>query len=284
MKKVAVVILNFKVKDEVIECVQSVESSTYKNVEIIVVDNNSDDGIDEAIKKFAEVDFIQNQENLGYTGGNNMGIKRALYKKADYVFILNPDTVIEKRSIENLVKVADKGDGGICGPKILFGDKETIWYGGGIIDLDNILGIHRGMDEKDKGQYDRVEETEFVSGAAMFIKAQVFNKIGFFDNQYFLYLEDMEFCFRAKKEGVGIIYIPQAIVYHKNAKSTGLGSPLQDYYISRNRLLFAFKYLSWRKRLVLLKHIILTSYFSTRRQALTDFLIGNLGKGSFTKV
>lgn len=281
MKKVSVVILNFKVKDEVIECVQSVLNSTYKNIEIIVVDNNSNDGLIDSVKKFPQVKFIQNEKNLGYTGGNNIGIKKAIEKKADYVFILNPDTTIDPKAIESLVWVAEEEDAGIFGPKILFGDGKTVWYGGGIIDLDNILGIHRGLDEKDQGQYETMEGTQFVSGAAMFVKAQVFNKVGFFDDKYFLYLEDLEFCFRAKKKGVGIMYTPSAVIYHKNAKSTGLGSPLQDYYITRNRLLFAFKYLSWKKRLVLLKHIFLTSHFSTRRQALLDFLTGNLGKGSF---
>lgn len=281
MKKVAVVVLNYKVADEVIECIKSVLDSTYKDIKIIVVDNNSGDGLKTAIKKFPQVKFIQNKENLGYTGGNNIGIKKALELEADYVLILNPDTTIDAKAIEHLVKVAEKENAGIFGPKILFGDGKTIWYGGGIIDQDNILGIHRRMDEKDQGQYETMEETEFASGAAMFVKAQVFNKIGFFDDRYFLYLEDMEFCFRAKKEGIGIMYIPKAVIYHKNAKSTGLGSPLQDYYITRNRLIFAFKYLSWQKRLALLKHILLTMNFPTRRQALLDFLIGNLGKGSF---
>lgn len=280
-KKVAIVILNYKVKDEVIECLNSIKKSTYKNLNVIVIDNASNDGLDQAIKSFPQITYIQNSSNLGYTGGNNIGIKKALEMRTDYVLVLNPDTIIDKDSIANLLKVAEDEGAGISGPKILFGDRKTIWYAGGLIDLNNILGVHRGVDEKDQGRYDEVRQTEFVSGAAIFIRSDIFDKIGLFDERYFLYLEDLEFCFRAKMKNIKILYNPKAVVYHKNAKSTGLGSPLQDYYISRNRLLFAFTYLSLKKRLALLKHIITTMYLSTRRQALFDFMIGNLGKGSF---
>lgn len=280
-KKVAVVILNYKVKEDILECVASVKKSNYKNSEIIVVDNNSRDGLKVELTKLDDVTFIQTGDNLGYCGGNNIGIRKALESKADFLFILNPDTKIKIDTISNLVKLANETGHGIYGPKILFGDRKTIWYGGGIIDTDNVLGVHIGMDEVDKGQYDKVTETGFVSGAAIFIRRDVFGSIGLFNEKYFLYLEDMEFCWRAKTKGIKSAYNPKAVVYHKNAKSTGLGSSLQDYFITRNRLLFAFKYLSWGKRLVLLKHVFLTMNFSTRRQAMFDFLTGKFGKGSY---
>lgn len=281
MKKIAVVILNYKVKEDTIACIQSIKNSKFKNLEIIVVDNNSQDGLEDEVSKIEGIVFIQTGDNLGYTGGNNIGIRRALEDNSDYIFILNPDTEIKNDTIANLSKEADNSSAAIFGPKILFNDRKTIWYGGGIIDQDNILGVHRGMDEVDSGQYDEISNTDFVSGAAIFVKRQVFETVGLFDIRYFLYLEDMEFCLRAKQAGFISAYNPKAIVYHKNAKSTGLGSPLQDYFITRNRLIFAFKYLSWRKRLALLKHIILTLNFSTRRQALFDFVTGNFGKGSY---
>lgn len=282
-KKVSVIILNYKVKDQVLECIQSIVKSNYTPLEIIVVDNNSQDGIADIIKKYPGIKFIQTGDNLGYTGGNNIGIKKALDLGAEYILVLNPDTTIDKNAINYLVGSVENLDAGIVGPKIFFEGAKKIWYAGGIFDGDNILGIHRGVDEIDTGQYDHQENTEFVSGAAIFIKKEVFTKIGFFDEKYFLYLEDLEFCYRAKINGVKIVYNPKALVYHENAKSTGLGSSLQDYFIVRNRLLFAFKYLSFRKRLALLKHIVLTLKFPTRRLALWDFLIGNFGKGSFIK-
>lgn len=281
MVKVAVVILNFKVKKETLNCIISVQKSDYKNIEIIVVDNNSEDGIEEEIKNYKNVLFIQSKENLGYTGGNNLGIKKALADGADYIFILNPDTEIKIETINNLVSVAEKENGEINGPKILFGDKKTLWYAGGILDLANVLGRHRGVDAQDKGQYDKIEETDFVTGGAMFVKSDIFKKIGLFDEKYFMYLEDSDLCFRAKKKGFKILYNPKAIVYHENAKSAGLGSNLQDYFITRNRMLFASKFLSFKTRFALFREALRNIFNPVRRLALFDYLIGNFGKGSF---
>lgn len=281
MVKVAVVILNFKVKEETIRCIASVKKSDYRNIEIIVVDNNSGDGIEERIKNIKDVLFIQSKENLGYTGGNNLGIKKGLENGADYIFVLNPDTEVGKTVIGSLVSEAEKEQAGIVGPKILFSDKETIWYAGGILDLANVLGRHRGVDEQDKGQYDTIEKTGFVTGGAMFVKSDVFRKIGLFDEKYFMYLEDSDFCYRAKKMGYKILYNPKAVIYHENAKSAGLGSSLQDYFITRNRMLFASKFLPFRTKFALLREALRNIVNPVRRLALFDFLAGNFGKGSF---
>lgn len=280
MKKVAVVVLNYKVKKETLACIESVKKSTYKNLQIIVVDNHSNDGLSGEIKKFEEVTFIENSENLGFTGGNNIGIKFALNLGANFIFILNPDTEVDKDCIDNLVKAAEK-IGDILSPKIYFGHSKKIWYAGGTLDLANVLGKHRGMDEIDSGRYDKAEETDYTTGAAMLIKREVFEKNGLFDERFFLYYEDADFCIRAKKVGFKIYYVPSALVYHKNAQSTGLGSPLQDYFITRNRLFFAAKYLSFRTRFALLREALRNLGSPVRRQALFDFLTGNFGKGSF---
>jgi GT2 family glycosyltransferase len=283
MKKVAVVILNFKVKEATLNCIESVKKSSWKNLEIIVVDNNSGDGLEEAIKKVSGINFIQTGSNLGYTGGNNIGIKQAVKMGAGYVFVLNADTLIENKTVENLVKAAEDDRVGIVGPKILFPDKETVWFAGGIFDTANVLGSHRGVDEKDQGQYETLTEIDYATGGAMFVKSDVFEKIGFFDDHYFLYYEDSDFCFRARKAGFKIVYQPKAVVLHHNAQSTGLGSPLQDYFITRNRMLFAFKFLPFRTRFALLREAMSHLNMPIRRLALTDFLTGNLGKGSFFK-
>lgn len=279
MKKVSVIILNYHVADLTIKCILSVKKSTYENIEIIVVDNNSNDGLDKKLENFPKVVFIQSKENVGYSGGNNFGIKRALEGGVDYVFILNPDVSVERCAIEDLVIAAERESISIAGPKVLFADKETIWYAGGIFDEANVIGSHRGVDERDLGQYNKEQETEYVSGGALFVSSKVFESIGLFDERYFLYYEDSDFCFRARKAGFKIMYIPQAVVYHENAKSTGLGSPLQDYYITRNRMLFAAKFLPFRTRFALFREGINNIKNGIRRKALTDFLFGNFGKG-----
>lgn len=278
-KKVAVVVLNYKVKQETLECINSIKQSEYKNIEIIVVDNNSQDGLGEEVAKLKDIIFIQNSDNLGYTGGNNIGIKQALINGADYIFVLNADTLIDPKAIGNLVLAAQGELAGILGPKILFNDKKTIWYAGGVFDKANVLGQHRGVDEIDHGQFNTPGETEYITGGAMFIKKEVLEKIGLFDERYFLYYEDSDFCFRAKQAGFNLMYIPNALIYHHNAKSTGLGSSLQDYYITRNRMLFASKFLPFRTQFALFREGIRNIANPVRRHAFFDFLVGNLGKG-----
>lgn len=280
MEKVAVVVLNYKLKSLTLDCIESVKRSTYKNILIVVVDNNSNDNLGETLKSQKDVLFIQNDQNLGYCGGNNMGIKQALTKDVDYVLILNPDTTIATTAIEELLKKAKENDAGIAGPKIYFNGSKKIWYAGGVFDQANVLGRHKGIDEEDKGQYDEVIETDFVTGAAIMVRRDVFEKVGLFDERYFLYLEDADLCFRAKKAGFKVIYVPSAIVYHRNAQSTGLGSPLQDYYITRNRMLFASKFLPFRTRFALFREALRNFGNSARRAAFIDYITGNLGKGS----
>ncbi|EKD90465.1 MAG: hypothetical protein ACD_31C00005G0091 [uncultured bacterium] len=280
-KKVAVVILNYKVKELALSCVKSVKTSTYKNLKIYLVDNNSRDGIDESDLK--DVEFIQTGDNLGYSGGNNVGIKMALKDGAEMVFILNPDTEVEKDTIEVLFEQMNKLNADIASPKIYFKGTKTIWYAGGIFDEKNVLGSHRGVDQKDEGQFEESIDTDFATGAAIMVRKEVFDKIGLFDQRYFLYYEDSDFCLSAKKAGFKIMYISKAIVYHSNASSTGLGSSLQDYFITRNRMLLASKFLPFRTRFALFREALKNFSNSVRRQALFDFLLSKFGKGSFIK-
>lgn len=279
MLKVAVVILHYKYFGKTLNCLRSVKKSKYKELEIIVVDNNPDDGLSPQMKKFSEVIYLPNKENLGYTGGNNTGIVYALAHGADYIFILNPDMELDPSCISELVKSMDDKKVGIVGPKILFADRKTIWYAGGVFDQANVLGSHRGVDEADQGQYNEGEETQYVTGGAMFVRARIFDEIGLFDDKYFLYYEDSDFCYRAKQAGFKLIYNPKAVAYHENAQSTGLGSPLQDYYITRNRMLFAAKFLPFRTRFALFREGLRHWGMPVRRKALLDFLFGKLGKG-----
>ncbi|MDO8638554.1 MAG: glycosyltransferase family 2 protein [Candidatus Daviesbacteria bacterium] len=277
-----IVVLNYKVKDEVLECIKSLTLSLgfNRDFKVLVIDNNSIDGSAEAIKKyFPKISLIENSDNFGFTGGNNIGIKYALERGANYILILNPDTVVEKNTIKNLLSEANKYQTGIIGPKIYFGEDRKIWYAGGVLDMRNVLGKHRGVDEKDSGQYNKAGETDYVTGAAMLVSSEVFNKVGLFDERYFLYYEDADFCVRAKQAGFKVWYTPHSTVYHKNARSTGLGSPLQDYYITRNRMLFASKFLSLRTRFALLREAVKNIKIPIRRAALFDFLLSKFGKG-----
>jgi GT2 family glycosyltransferase len=299
--KIVIVVLNYNTKKEILDCLDSV-SELKKNgheISVLVVDNASTDGSSRTIsKKFPQIPLIQNNKNLGFAGGNNIGIKKELESNPDGVLVLNPDTIVDQNLILELVKVARSDPKiGIIGPKIYFypGREfhknryekaelgKVIWYAGGKIDWNNVLASHKGVDEVDHGQYEKEEETDFVSGAAMFVKREVFKKIGFLDERYFLYLEDLEFCQRAKQAGFKIVFAPQALVWHKNAAAAQVGSALQDYFITRNRLLFGLKYASSRVKFALIRQAIsfLFGASQTKKKAVLDFFTLNFGKGSF---
>ncbi len=301
MNKIGIIILSFNVKDDLLDCLQSLQELTISNDQVmtIVVDNHSIDDSAALVKKsFPKIKLIENSENIGFSAANNLGIKYALENGADYIFLLNPDTLVSKNLISELVEAMSKDSQvGVLSPKIYFApgfefhkDKyqkkdlgKVFWYAGGIVDWKNVLPSHRGVDEIDHGQYDTIEETDFVSGCAMFIRKDVFKKIGFLDERYFLYFEDLDFCQRAKKKGLKVVYVPTQAVWHKNARSSAVGSITQDYYTTRNRLLFGLTYANLRAKLALLKESLkfLLTASVARRKGVIDFYLRKFGKGNF---
>ncbi len=300
MKKVFVIILHYKGKKFTRQCLLSLNKIKTSNfsVKAVVVESGSLEPIDELKKEFFNEVFIKKKENLGYAEGNNVGIRYALKQGADYLLLLNNDTVVDSQMLLQLVKVGESDESfGILGPKIYFAPgceyhsgryqkKEkgkVIWYAGGIIDWPNILASHRGVDEVDRGQYDEMEETDFISGCAMLIKREVLEKIGLLDKRYFLYLEDNDFCQRAKKAGFKLVYVPQAKLWHANAGSSRVGSPLHDYYLARNRMLFGLRYAPVRAKLALIRESLRLLLFGREWQkvGIKDFYLRKLGKGSY---
>ena len=293
--KISIVILNYNGLSETLECLESIKACEVGNnsIEIIVVDNNSSDGSGGALSKLKDINLIENRQNLGFSGGNNVGIKKAIARGSDAVLILNNDTIVDKSLFTNLISALKVAD--IVSPKIYFAPgfefhkkrykKEelgkVIWYAGAKIDWQNIIGAHIGVDEVDTGQFAKSRQIELATGACMFVKSEVFKKIGFFDEKYFLYLEDMDFCVRAKNQNFRILFNPKAIIWHKNASASGgSGSRLQDYFITRNRLLFAFKYAKLKTKIALLKQIIGQIKNPEKKRALMDFMTCHFGRGS----
>ena len=300
MKKVFAVILHYKGKEFTRQCLLSLNKVKTKDFSLktVAVDNNSPEPIDDLKEKFFNEVFIKNKKNLGFAEGNNVGIRYALKQGADYVILLNNDTQVSPEIIIQLIKAGeDDGQVGILGPKIYFSPgfefhKEryeksdrgkVIWYAGGIIDWRNVLASHRGVDEVDKGQYDKKIETDFISGCAMFVKREVFDKIGLLDKKYFLYLEDNDFCQRAKREGFKLVYVPKAKVWHANAGSSAVGGSLHDYYLARNRMLFGMRYApSWTKMALIRESLrLLLAGRKWQKIGIRDFYLGRFGKGSY---
>jgi len=253
--KVFIIILNWNGKQDTIECIGSVKHLDYPNFEIVVVDNGSTDSSEDAIKKkYPCVTIIQTGDNLGYAEGNNIGIRYAMEKDAEYVFLLNNDTIIENNALSQLVNFADKTSKiGIVGPKILlYHDQNVIWFAGGGIDFYSGLS-HYGGGKKDDGTFDKEQETDYITGCALLIKSDVINTIGLMDRDYFLLFEEADWCIRARRSGFKLFYVPSARVYHKCSVSFGkideqytTMPPLWIYYYVRNNFLFIKKNYSGR--------------------------------------
>lgn len=297
MKKISVVIVNWNGKDDTVSCLSSL-GKLHKNnyiLDIVVVDNGSGDGsVADFRKKFREVTVLENKENLGFCEGNNIGIRYALDHTADFVWLLNNDTTVDGNALEGLVAIFHDSRVGITGSKIYFSPGRefhttrylaadrgrVIWYGGGLIDWNNMYASHRGVDEVDTGQFDDVCETSFVTGCSMMVKREVFQKIGFFDDKFYLYLEDLDFCLRAKRAGFTLMYSPKSVVWHKNAASTdNAGNELHDYYLTRNRLLIGMRYASIRTKIALFREGISLMIHGSpiRRKAIRDALLFRFG-------
>jgi GT2 family glycosyltransferase len=301
MKKISIVIVNYKGQKDTVELLESllkIEKSGH-DLFTVVVDNFPGERISLNEDKYKHINLkiIYNEENLGFSGGNNVGIKEALKDQSDYILLLNNDTIVKENFLQNLFDFAEKKPkAGLVVPKIYFAkgyefhknkysEKDlgkVFWYAGGVMDWENVIGKHRGVDEVDHGQYDEVVQTDFASGCCVLIRRSVFEKIGFLDEKYFLYYEDSDFSQRAKKESFEIFYVPTSVIYHKNAGSSGgSGSKLQDYFITRNRLLFGNKYAPLRSRLALSREGIGLAFHGRewQKKGAMDYYLHRFGKG-----
>lgn len=304
MTKVSIVVLNWNRKEDTLACLKSLEKLETSGImlQVIVVDNGSNDDSVKVLKKYKSRIFgyamLENSENLGFTGGNNRGIKGALKDKSDYVMMLNNDTEVDPALIAELLKVAKKyPNAGIFSPKIYFGagheyhksrykkneSGKVIWFAGGEVDWDNVSTVHRGVDEVDRGQYDKTEEVGNANGACMFVRTKVFKDIGILDDDYYLYWEETDFCQRAKLAERKIYYAPRALVWHKVAGTSEIGGDLHDYFLVRNKLLFGFKYASTKVKLSLFQWSMGKLLLGSRWQRIgvRDYYLRRLGKGSW---
>ncbi len=265
---VCTVVLNWNGKSDTIECLRSLQGITCPNHTVLVVDNNSSDGSATAITElFPEIPLIKTNKNLGFAGGNNVGIRRALDMGVEFIFLLNNDTTVAPDLITQFVEAATNfPSAGILGPKIYYySDPRRLWSAGGRWLPDRQHFDQRGDGEIDQGQYDGIAPSDFTVGCAMFIRRQVFEKVGLLDEEYFLNYEEIDFSTRARRVGFTDLYVPKARVWHKVSVSFGgEDSPLKTYFTFRNRLLWAHKRLPIPRRLIL--------HWSIYRRAFERFL------------
>ncbi len=300
MKKIVISILHFNTPHQTDECLFSLSKINTErlDVEVVVIDNASREVYTLPENLNLKVHLIRNEKNLGFAGGHNIGFEYALQQKSDYILILNNDTSVQKDFLVVLCKEIENVGVGAVVPKIYFTkghefhkerysekDKgKIIWYAGGVIDWNNVISSHRGVDEIDRGKYDKKEPTEFATGACILFKNEVIRKTKGFDDRYFLYYEDGDLNLRIKNLGYTILYVPESIIWHNNAGSSGSGSALQDYYISRNRLLFGMTYAPFRSKIALVRESVrlLAKGRKWQKIGVRDYYLKKFGKGSFT--
>ena len=207
-------------------------------MEVIVVDNASKKDEASIISgRFPLVKVIRSNQNLGFAGGNNLGIKEV---KGDYILLINNDTYFKEFNIDSLIKRLESSDKiGIVCPKLRFAWGDNPIQFAGYTPLSNITLRNKavGFGEEDNGQYDKAHPTPYAHGAAMLIKREVLEKVGLMPECYFLYYEEIDWSMMFTRAGYEIWYDPSCTVYHKESQTTGQNSPLRTYYITRNRLL-----------------------------------------------
>lgn len=247
--KLFIIILNYNCKADIIDCLKSLKYIDKKSylLKLLVVDNASADGSVQLIKqKFPQVKIIQNKKNLGFAAGVNVGIKYALKQGADFVFLLNPDTIVEKDFLQPLVQlIKSDTEIGIVSPVLKGMFKGKLVYDLGA-KFNPFLGRTKHIHVKFRPLHPM--EAEMVSGCAMLVKKEVFEKIGFFNKHYFLYFEDSDFCLRAKKAGFKIYVQSKSIVFHRTSQSLGEFSLKKIYHILISNFLFINKHVKFYLR------------------------------------
>jgi GT2 family glycosyltransferase len=241
MKRVSVITVNYNQPAVTEALLHSIfEVNTYTALEIIVVDNGSGENcIEEWKVKYPGVKFIRSEANLGFAGGNNLGIRHAT---GDYLFLVNNDTEFTPGLVDTLVGTLDAyPQVGIISPKIrYYHQPEKLQYAGYTkMNYYTARNSCVGQFETDRGQYDHLTgETGFIHGAAMMVRREAIEKAGLMPENYFLYYEEMDWCERIKRAGYSVWLDTRALIYHKESVSVGAKSPLKEYFMNRNRILY----------------------------------------------
>ena len=239
---ISVVIVNWNGKHLLTECLDSLRAQDVEDVEVVLVDNGSDDGSASFVReRFPVINVLSLPENRGFAGGNNAGIGAAAGK---YIALLNNDTKADPAWLANLLREAEAAppDVGMWAGKILSYDNPGIIDNVGLLLYPDGLGRGKGRLEKDRGQYDLPGEALFPSGCAGLYRKEMLDEIGLFDEEFFAYADDVDIGLRARLAGWKCVYVPSARVYHKYSSSSSAYSPFKAFLVERNRIWVLLKY------------------------------------------
>lgn len=267
-ESLALITVVYKNYDVLRDLFISLESQTDKDFSLFIADTSEEK---KPIKASLPSTVIPS-ENKGYAHGINLGIREAEKRGFRKFCVLNSDTVLDKDFVKKSAAAFLRHPGSVIGGKIYYAAGfeyhknrykkndigRVLWYAGGRVDWKNAVTEHLGVDQVDSGDFNQEAKTEFVTGCLMVFDQNVIDKIGFLDEDYFLYYEDSDYCERAKKNNIPLIYDPSIILWHKNAQSTdGSGSLLHRKYQKNSRLRFGLKYAPVKTKLYLLRNWVL---------------------------
>ena len=246
MKKVVIIIVNWNGCADTVKCLESLKNISYPDYQVVIVDNGSEDGSEQRLRdRYPRHTVIQSGSNLGFAGGVNIGIRRALEENADFILILNNDTEVSRDFLDELVRTAGAEKGiGITGGKIYrLDDRKKLWSCGGTFNINSGRARHF-VSEKECLRPHAAGKPEFlyVQGCLMLIKKECVDDIGLFSERFFHLGEDVEYCVRAQKKGWRLGFAPQSVIYHRASASLRPFSPVYNYYEQRNRLSIVKEY------------------------------------------
>ncbi|MEO8357320.1 MAG: glycosyltransferase family 2 protein [Chloroflexota bacterium] len=234
-----IIVLNNNHRNDTLACLESLIQSDYENAKIILVDNVSADGdsFESIRQQYTDIQIIPLTENLGYAGNNNIGIKAALEQGAEWIFILNDDTVLDPACLSSLVEVGMRDPAiGIVGPMVYHFDEPNVIQSAGGMLGKYWQSIHLGRNELDHGQFNSVRQVQWISGCAILVRRALIEEVGMLDAEYFLYWEETEWCIRAGQAGWKIFHVPYAKLWHKGVNRDYQPKPYVTYYVTRNYL------------------------------------------------
>ncbi len=256
--KIITVVLNTNRRDDTLACLESLSASTYDNLQVMVLDNASSDGSVEAINaRFPAVETVRLEHNLGYAGNNNVGIRRALAQGADWVFVLNEDTLVEPDCLSTLMAEAMSSPRvGVVGPMVYtFDPGQIISSAGGAIDWRIADAPNVGMGQVDSGQFP-ARQVDYINGCGLLISRTAIEAAGLIDDTFFIYFEETDWCARVRQAGFEIRFVPTARMRHKAPITASAFGPSTLYYMTRNRLRFFARHTPWWRWPLTLAHAL----------------------------
>lgn len=277
--RVSVVVLDWNGGEETLACLEAVFASRGVEPRVLLVDNASHDSVvDRARARFPSIEVQENESNLGYAGGNNVGLRRALAQGANYVVLLNNDVRVRPDTLRTLVHAAGTDDSiAAVGVRVLRADRpDRLWMAWGEVTFRQSLVALPGRDARDGPPFDQQRDAAWVSGCAWLLTRPGLERIGFLDEEYFAYHEEVDWCARASETGMRVVYAGQAAVTHRGEGSSGGGGYVsrKQYLAARNMVRFVRRHGSWAQKVRFFAFLAGTLPFQFVRRALSGEAAG----------